>query len=232
MDALDLLSNNLANSSTSGYKADREFYSLFQGEDASLSLNGLEPATLPHVKSQWTDFSQGELLPTGNPLDVALTGKGFFAVTGPTGPLYTRNGAFKLSSAGVLTTTEGYPVRGVGGAPIKTTSQSAIEISPTGTVRQDGETLGQFEVVDFTDTTALNKIGSSYFRSNNPAVKPAPMLDPSVQQGRIEGSNVGTAESAVRLVDLMRQYQMLQKAVSLAAEMDKSATDVVARVGS
>jgi flagellar basal-body rod protein FlgF len=230
MDALDMLSNNLANVSTSGYKADREFYTLFQGEDATLSLNGLEPATLPQVKSQWTDLSQGLLQPTGNPLDVALTGKGFFAVNGPSGPLYTRNGAFKLSASGQLITSEGYAVRGQGGVPIKATSQTPIQISPTGTVQQDGQTLGQLEVVDFANTTALNKVGSSYFRVTDPAVKPAPVLNASVEQGQIEASNVSPAESAVRLVELSRQYQMLQKAVSITAEMDKSSTDVVARV--
>jgi len=231
MDALDLLSNNLANSSTGGYKADREFYSLFQGDDADLSMEGMDRATLPNVKSQWTDFSQGLLQPTGNPLDVALTSKGFFAVNGPTGTMYTRNGGFRLNSTGLLTTTEGYPVRGLGGTPIKSTSATPLEISPSGAVRQDGQTLGQLEVVNFTSPTALSKAGSSYFRSNNPAMKPVPVLDASMEQGKIEASNVATAESAVRLVELSRQYQMLQKAVSVAAEMDKKVTDDVARVG-
>lgn len=231
MNALDMLSNNLANASTSGFKADREFYSLFKGEDATLSEDGMEPATLPQVKSQWTDFSQGMLQATGNPLDVALSSKGFFAVAGPTGPLYTRNGSFKLSSTGELITTEGYSVRGLNGTPIKATSQGSIQISPSGTVQQDGETLGQLEVVDFAATTALQKVGNSYFRVTNPAVKPAPVLDAAVEQGKIESSNVSPAESAVRLVELMRQYQNLQKAVSITAEMDKSTTDVVARVG-
>lgn len=232
MDALDMLSNNLANASTAGFKADREFYSLFKGEDEEISGEGMEPATLPHVKSQWTDFSQGLLQTTGNPLDVALTSKGFFGVTAPSGTLYTRNGSFKLSSTGQLTTIDGYPVRGLNGTPIKALSQTPIKISPDGTVQQDGQTLGQLEVVDFPAATALNKVGSNYFRVTNPGVKPKPAIDATVTQGQIETSNVSPAESAVRLVELSRHYQMLQKAVSIAAEMDKSSTDVVARVGS
>jgi len=232
MEALDLLSNNLANTSTGGYKADREFYSLFQGEDASLSLDGLQPATLPHIKRQWVDFRQGSLQPTGNPLDLALTQKGFFAVNGPNGPLYTRNGSFKTSSTGVLTTMDGYAIRGVGGKPIATNSEGPIEISSSGTVQQGGESLGQLEIVDFTEPLVLSKVGNNYFRSTDPKVKPTPVFDPAVQQGQLELSNVSPAESAVRLVELTRQYEMMQKAVLVTADMDKRATDDVARVTS
>ena len=112
MEALDILSNNLANANTGGYKVDREFYSLYQGEQTT-AADGQQATTLPVIQKAWTDFQQGLLTPTGNPLDLALEGKGFFTVEGPSGPLYTRNGAFKLSTTGVLTTMDGYPVRGV-----------------------------------------------------------------------------------------------------------------------
>jgi flagellar basal-body rod protein FlgF len=235
MEALDILSNNLANSNTGGFKLDREFYSLYQGEQ-EVPANGQQPTTLPVIQKGWTDFQQGLLTPTGNPLDLALSGKGFFAVDGPSGPLYTRNGAFKLSPSGVLTTMDGFPVRGVSppnqpAKKIQTVSQNPIQITPDGTVQQDGQTLGQIQVVDFADTSALTKMGSSYFRVTDPKVKAAPAMDATVGQGKIENSNVAPAESAVRLVDLMRQYEMLQKAVNVAADMNKRAIDQVARVG-
>jgi flagellar basal-body rod protein FlgF len=235
MEALDILSNNLANSNTGGYKIDREFYSLYQGEQAT-AADGQQTTTLPVIQKAWTDFQQGLLTPTGNPLDLALEGKGFFAVDGPSGQLYTRNGTFKLSTTGVLTTLDGYPVRGVSPAnqpakKIQTVSQGPIEIASDGTVQQDGQTLGQIQLADFSDTTALDKVGSSYFRVNDPKVKVNPAKDAIVNQGKVENSNVAPAESAVRLVDLMRQYEMLQKAVSLSADMNKQAIDQVARVG-
>ncbi len=235
MEALDILSNNLANSSTGGYKVDREFYSLYQGEQAT-PANGQQPTTLPVIQKAWTDFQQGLLTPTGNPLDLALEGKGFFTVDSPSGPLYTRNGAFKLSTTGVLTTMEGYPVRGVSppNSPpkkIQTVSQGPIEIASDGTVQQDGQDLGQIQLVDFANTSALEKVGSSYFRLTDPNLKATPAKDATVTQGKIENSNVAPAESAVRLVDLMRQYEMLQKAVTVAADMNKEAIDQVARVG-
>ncbi|MCU1336603.1 MAG: flagellar basal body rod protein [Bryobacterales bacterium] len=235
MEALDILSNNLANSNTGGFKLDREFYSLYQGEQA-LPANGQQTTTLPVIQKGWTDFQQGLITPTDNPLDLALSGKGFFAVDGPSGPLYTRNGAFKLSPAGVLTTADGFPVRSVSplnqpSKKIQAASQGPIQIAADGTVQQDGQTLGQIQVVDFTDTGALSKVGNSYYRVTDPKVKGTPATDATVGQGKIENSNVAPAESAVRLVDLMRQYEMLQKAVSVAADMSKQAIDQVARVG-
>jgi flagellar basal-body rod protein FlgF len=235
MEALDILSNNLANSNTGGFKLDREFYSLYQGEQTA-PANGQQPTTLPVVQKAWTDFQQGLVTPTGNPLDVAISGKGFFAVDGTSGPLYTRNGAFKLSSAGILTTTDGYPIRGVApaGQPakkIQAVSQNPIQISSDGTVQQDGQTIGQIQLVDFADRSALSKVGNSYYRVSDPKVTGTPAADATVDQGRIENSNVAPAESAVRLVDLMRQYEMLQKAVSVAAEMNKQSIDQVAKVG-
>ena len=235
MEALDILSNNLANSNTGGYKVDREFYSLYQGEQTT-PADGQQATTLPVIQKAWTDFQQGLIAPTGNPLDLALSGKGFFTVEGPSGPLYTRNGAFKLSSTGVLTTLDGYPVRGVSPAnappkKIQTVSQGTIQIASDGTVQQDGQDLGQIQLVDFANTGAMEKVGSSYYRVTDPKIKPTAAKDVTVNQGKVENSNVAPAESAVRLVDLMRQYEMLQKAVSVAAEMNKQAIDQVARVG-
>jgi flagellar basal body rod protein FlgG len=235
MEALDILSNNLANSNTGGFKMDREFYSLYQGEQTQAG-NGQQPTTLPVIQKGWTDFQQGTITPTGNSLDLALSGKGFFAVDGASGPLYTRNGAFKLSPAGVLTTVDGYPVRGIApaGQPakkIQAVSQSPITISSDGTVQQDGQNLGQLQLVDFADTGVLNKVGNSYYRVADPKNIGKPATEATVDQGKIESSNVAPAESAVRLVDLMRQYEMLQKAVTIAADMNKQSIDQVARVG-
>lgn len=231
MEALDMLSNNLANAATGGYKLDREFYTLFSGEDEE-SIDGTTSTKLPQIQKQWTDFSQGTLQPTGSPLDLALSGKGFFAVTGPSGPLYTRNGAFKLSQAGILTTTEGYPVNTATGDPIQTVSKNPLTVSSDGTVVQDGQPLGQILVMDFKDRTVLQKMGTSYFTNGNPEAKPFPADTATVEQSKIEASNVNASESAVRLVGVMRQFEMLQKAISVTTDMDKKAQDEVARVGS
>jgi flagellar basal-body rod protein FlgF len=227
MESLDLLANNIANASTGGYKADREFYSLYVAPEAA--GNDSSP-TMPLIERPWVDHAQGVLHTTGNPLDVALSGKGFFAVNGPSGPLYTRNGNFRLAADGKLTSPDGYPVRDSQGAPLTLQATRALEISGDGTITQDGVVAGKLEIVDFTSTAGLSKQGSNYFRVTDPAVRPAAPSATTVEQGQLEGSNTGSAEGAVRLVSVMRQFEMLQKAVLLGAEMNKKAIDEVAKV--
>jgi flagellar basal-body rod protein FlgF len=229
MESLDLLANNMANASTGGYKADREFYSLYAASEAQDSGSS---ATMPVIEKPWIDLSQGALTPTGNPLDVALSGRGFFGVSGPNGPLYTRNGDFHLSANGALVTADGYPVLGASGAPLTAQANLPIDIKNDGTVQQNGQQIGQLDVADFTSTASLAKQGGNYFRVVDPTVKPAAPSGTTVEQGKLEASNTGAAESAVRLVGIMRQFEMLQKAVMIGNDMSKQAIEQVAKVGS
>ncbi|MBZ5602475.1 MAG: flagellar hook basal-body protein [Acidobacteriia bacterium] len=223
--SLDMLANNLANATTAGFKLDREFYGVFSEEEGNS-----ESTQLPSVDKSWVDFSQGTLEPTGNPLDLALSGKGFFAVNGPSGPMYTRNGSFKLSPQGELTTTDGYPLRSPGGGTIKVRRGEAIVIGEDGTLTQGGSPVGKIEVADFQDPTKLFKAGNSYFRARPDAV-PKAASGTTVSQGRLESSNVIAAESAVRLVGVMRHSEMLQKAITISSQMGKKSIEEVARVG-
>jgi flagellar basal-body rod protein FlgF len=227
MESLDLLANNVANAATGGYKADREFYSLYVAPEAASD----DPAaTMPVIERPWVDHAQGTLHATGNPLDLALSGTGFFAVNGPTGPLYTRNGNFRLAPDGRLITGEGYAVRSQQGAPLTVAGRLPVEVANDGTITQDGNVIGKLEVVDFTSTAGLSKQGASYFRITDPAQKPTPVPSTSVEQGSLEASNTGSAEAAVRLVSVMRQFEMLQRAVSIGTEMNKRAVEEVAKV--
>lgn len=228
MESLELLANNVANVSTGGYKADREFYSLYTGEEAQDS----DPlTTMPVIERPWTDLSQGLLEVTGNPLDLALSGAGFFTVEGPQGNLYTRNGNFRLSASGRLVTRDGYPVRASNGVPLNLDGSRSIAIAADGTISQDGQTIGKLQISDFTGSGDFVKQGSNYFRAARPDLQPGAGQGASVEQGKLEASNTGTAESAVRLVSVMRQFEMLQKAVSLGDDMDRQAIEQLAKVG-
>src|SRR5215471_5777894 len=134
MESLDLLANNVANAGTGGYKADREFYSLYIAPEAA-SEN--PAATMPVVERPWVDHTQGALHNTGNPLDLALSGRGFFAVNGPNGPLYTRNGNFHLTSDGTLVTGDGHAVRSQQGTPLTIAGRLPVEVSSDGTITQN-----------------------------------------------------------------------------------------------
>jgi flagellar basal-body rod protein FlgF len=222
MESLDLLANNLANSATAGYKRDQEFYGLFSSE-------GTE-STLPMVQKQWTDFSPGTLQNTANPMNVALNGNGFFVVNGSSGPLYTRNGSLQVKASGELATADGYPLHNLSGGTIQVTSSKPIEITRDGTVQQEGQPLGQIEVVNFKSTESLRKMGNTCFQNDDPKNKPAPAASVEVQQGKLEGSNVPVAEAAMGLVGVMRQFEMLQKAIGVSSEMDTKTIQEVARV--
>ena len=232
MQSLDLLANNLANSATSGYKSDREFYGIYAAEDSGNGIDGGAGMALPVVEKQWSDFSAGVIQTTGNPLDVAIDGKGFLTVTGPQGPLYTRNGNLKILPAGELATSDGYPVQTPGGTTIKVTAGQQINITKEGNVQQDGQTIGQIGLITFPSTEPLQKVGNSNFRNTDPNNLPVPVNNPVVEQGKIEGSNVPVAYSAMRLVAIMRQFEMLQKAIGISGEMDTKSIQEVARVGS
>jgi flagellar basal body rod protein FlgG len=228
MESLDLLANNVANANTGGYKADREFYSIYSAPEAA----EYSASTMPVIERPWIDLAPGTIRETGSPLDMALTGPGFFGVNGPSGPLYTRNGSFRLSAAGTLVTSDGYAVRGGGGTPVSLQRGQPFDIAADGTVRQGGLVVGKLEVVDFTGADGLVKQGANYFRAADPALRPVAPSGTSVEQGKLEASNTGSAEAAVRLISVMRQFEMLQKAVSMAGEMNQQVIQQVAKVGS
>jgi len=231
LDSLDLLANNLANASTGGYKADREFYSTYFSPDAT----GLDPTVgdSPVVEKRWTDFTQGPLLATGNPTDLALSGAGFFAVNGPRGALYTRNGSFRISSQGRLVTAEGYTVRLTTGQPLEAQQGAPLQISADGQVAQNGVPLGQLSLVNFKTPSDLTKSVGTYFENPDPkAMPPVAAAGVEVAQGKIESSNAQPAESAARLVMLLRHSEMLEHAVKIGADMNRQAVEEVARIAS
>jgi len=230
IESLDMLANNLANASAPGFKADREFYNLYQSAEAADSPAGTTPPVLPVIERQWTDFGQGSLTPTGNSLDLALNGKGFFVAQSPSGTVYTRSGSLRISAQGSLETHDGYAVQGQDGKPIQLDSSKPVDISADGTVRQDGQDVSRLAVVDMPDPQALSKRGSNYFWLDSSAIQPIPATQADVLQGQLEAANSQPAESAVRLVNIMRQFETLQKAMAIGAEMNKRAIDEVAKV--
>jgi flagellar basal-body rod protein FlgF len=220
LESLDLIANNVANTSTPGFKADRDFSNVYADE-------------LPVVEGRRTDFSQGALVEDGNPLSLALSGKGFFAVNGPNGIAYTRTGTFQISKANELVTRDGYTLRDARnqGKPIQVDPSKAIVIDKAGVVSQGGQEIGQVEIVQMPSTPdVLTKLGYTYFSMANAAAGDAASQPPEVLQGFIEQSNVNPAESAIRVVGVLRQFEMLQRAIAIGAQMNKESTQDVARV--
>jgi flagellar basal-body rod protein FlgF len=227
MESLELLANNLANVETGGFKADREFYSLYSSIDATPDPVTGQVATLPVIESHWTDLAQGDLKVTGNPLDFAVDGEGLFAIQTPQGIRYTRNGNFRISQTGQLTNGEGYPVLSRAGTPVVLRQELPVEAQPNGVLQQPGQAPVQLNLVAF-DPRAISKEGHNYFAAVAGATPRT--AGGTVHQGSLEASNVAAPESAVRLVAIMRQFEMLQRAASIGNELNKRAMEEIARV--
>jgi flagellar basal body rod protein FlgG len=198
------------------------------------ALEGDErPALVPDVSRKWTDYSQGTLAATGNPLDLAIAGKGFFRLDGgAAGTLLTRNGNFRISTKGDLETADGRKLKGPDGKVLKADPRKPLTISGDGTLSQDSQVIGKIELVEVADPQQLMKEGYGYFRLSNTAALKQGSRDSEIQQGRLESANFGPAEAAVRLISVMRQFEMLQRAASIGSEMSRRAVEEVARVGS
>ena len=233
MQTLDLLANNIANTSTSWYKADQESYNLYFGDDAWDAFHEGRPPTgeMPVVQQNWTDLSQGTLVETANPYDVALASSGFFVVTTPSGQLFTRNGHFRVSKNGRFETQDGFAVQSKEGSEIVIDPAVPFKISKKGEIQQGGNTVAQFKVVSTSQSDDLTKQSGAYFQLTASS-KATEMSEPEIQQGRLESSNVPPAQAAVKLVSVMRQFEMLQKAVLLASQMNERTFSEVAKVPS
>ncbi len=212
LDSMDMLANNLANTSSSGFKVDREFYSSYLAPELANEADPIVGQS-PLVQKRWTDFSQGTLVHTGNQTDLALSGHGFFAVNGPNGTLFTRNGNFQMSAKGELVTAEGYPVRLTNNQTLQTQTNDPIQITPDGQVTQGGAPLGQMELANFQDPNRLVKFGATYFSLDDPKNGPDAASDAEILQGRSEASNATPVEASARMITLLRHFEMLQHAI-------------------
>ncbi|MCZ2148358.1 MAG: flagellar hook basal-body protein [Bryobacterales bacterium] len=229
MESLDMLANNLANATSSGFKADREYYSTYIAPEALDGPEDTLPAASPVIDKNWIDFAQGSLMPTGSSLDFSLRGAGFFVVESAGGPLYTRNGNFQINSGGVLMTQAGDSVRGADGKPIRLNPNQPVTLDDQGSIRQGGQVVGRFAIVDFEDKAGLTKAGTTYFRYGGMQKTSSP-TGTRIEQGRLEATNYQPAEAAIRLVSVLRQFETLQRAITLGAEMNRRAVEDVARV--
>jgi flagellar basal-body rod protein FlgF len=212
-DALELAANNLANLSTTGYKSQMEFYRSLTASLSGRRLSPLNQAVNNYgvLGGATVDLRKGEFEKTGNDLDLALEGSGFFVVQTPAGVRYTRNGSLHADASGRLVTSTGDPILGEEG-PIDLPS-GTISISPDGTISQRGALVARLKVVTFAPGTSLVPEGNSLYQA--PPGSELPAGDPRVSQGTLESSNLNPVVGAVSLVALQRHAQLLEQALSI-----------------
>lgn len=223
---LSVIAHNIANANTMGFKRSIAVHGAFAGmldrqtggsagvTAASLaprvSTGAIAASLAPHVGTV-TDFSPGALHRTGNPLDVAIEGAGFFELRGPNGVLFSRNGAFSVDAAGRLVDSNGYAVAGDMGEIIL--RGGTVTIDADGVVREDGEYAGRLTRVTFSDPAALVSIGSGTWRAA-PGARPSDDLESRIRQGYLEASNVDAVDAMVRMMLTVRRFEATQRVLS------------------
>jgi len=219
MDALDLLANNLANVNTAGFKEQRAFFSLMERLNAAATGDELAAVVnnRPVLGGSVLDLSNGAILPTGRDLDLALVGQGFLSIQSPGGVRYSRNGNLTTNSRGQLVTSEGFPVLGEKGAI--TLGPGKVEMGENGDVRVNSVFVDRLKLVGFPDTSRLQREGNSLFLLPPGSPEPGLASETSVRQGFIEQSNVNPMTATVRMVEIMRHFEAIQKSLNLVSNV-------------
>lgn len=248
---LDTIANNIANVNTTGFKKDRqvfsEYLSAFERPSDVMNVPRV-PASIEsfydmqggdnayvNPAGTYTSFSQGSIRSTGNPLDLALDGKGFFEVLTPQGVRLTRNGSLQIDADGRLVTRDGFPILRDGqGDPaqrmIQVTS-GQFTVGHSGDIYDNGQVIGRVSVVDVADLNGLQKVGSSLYAHKDP-VRGATVaaLETRVNQGFVETSNVNVIEEMTDMITANRVFEASQQAIKAHDQMDDKLINQVGKV--
>lgn len=227
--ALELAAHNLANTSTTGYHGQvASFRSLLASNGEDQSIAGRAVNQYGVLAESRVDSQQGAIERTGNDLDMAIQGRGYFVVQGPGGGrLYTRNGSFHLDAKNRLVTADGSPVLGAQGPVLLPPGK--VSISSGGTISVDGALAAQMLVVDFPAGNSLTPQGGALFSAASG--DEVAVSSPTLVQGAVEGSNVSPITAAVSLVALQRRADMLQRALtSFHSEFNRIAAQDLPRI--
>jgi len=237
---LDTIANNLANVNTTGFKGDklafRDTFRRYAHDmlDPNTTLTEKVPwpqANLlaqPRISESVIDLSQGAMKSTGNPLDLAIAGDGFFRVQTPEGEFLTRQGVYHRSAEGFVVDGHGNQLLGQGG-PLQIPEGADILIDADGGVSVGGELIDTIELVRVEDPRDLEKVGHSLLRVRpGAAAQAVPAEDATVEQGFLEAANVNVVTEMVNMIEAMRAFEAYQKMISGSFEQDKKA---IAEVG-
>lgn len=228
--ALDTAAGNLANAQTPGYRAEREYFrSALLGSDAANSQLGRTVNNYGLLGGDRLSMAQGSLQTTGNPLDLAIEGEGFFQVQTANGLRYTRDGSFQRAQNGQLVTSAGEPVLSSSGKTIAV-PPGEVSVGADGVLSVAGGAVATVGVLTFPAGTELTPEGANRYVAPAGAV-PVLQKNASVHQGAIENANQDVIQGSLDLIVMQRQAEMMQKALTVFhTEFNKIATEDLPRV--
>jgi flagellar basal-body rod protein FlgF len=224
---LEVVSHNLANASTLGFK--RELLNNWQLNSSQPPLIG-EPEAAQYVDVRSHDFNQGSIHETGKDTDLALQGPGFFKIQTPQGIRYTRNGNFRLNPDLQLVTQEGYQVLGKNGPITLDSLDKDYTFDAEGGIHLDKNLGDQIQVVDFTNPQDLRPWGQTFLQAGPQAGPEQEAPGTRILQGNIEESNVDLVSESVNLVDIQRRYEAYLKVLDTFTGSDRKVVDEIGQV--
>ena len=225
---IDATANNLANLTTTGFKAERLI--MRELSEAPARASGA-PNEIAFVDA-WAlqrDFRAGPIQHTGNALDVAIENEGFFVIQTAQGEAYTRDGRFTLNSQGQMVTRSGDPVMGDGGPITLDPEAGEVTITADGSIFQRDVAVGKLNVVAFNTPEALEKVGGNLWRATVDAPRAPENL--RLVPGAIEGSNVNAVEELTQMIQISRAYESISKMISQSDQLRSTSIEKLARVG-
>lgn len=224
MRATDVTANNLANASTPGFKAMHPaFADWLDPQGASAAPHTGATIAFSQMVPSWRDADPGTLSHTGNPLDLALSGGGYFTVNTPRGPRLTRDGRFGLLPNGTIANASGDPLLDVRGQPITVgVADTDLAVSGDGTLSSENGQLARIGIVQPDDPAALTAEGATLFRANTPT---APTTQPRIVQGAVEESTVQAVGEVTRMIAGYRRFQFLSQFVQAEGDRQNAAID-------
>lgn len=221
MREMQVVANNIANASTTGYRREGVIFS------EHVERTGGESVSMARAGARLTDMTQGALDATGAPLDLAVEGEGFFTVQTPQGDRLTRAGAFSTGPAGEVLTPEGHALLDGGGAPVLVPPDAgAITVSADGTISTPLGPIAQLQLVRPVDPTEVTRAAGTLFDAPSGT---EPALEGRVLQGHLEGSNVDPVREIARMIEVQRAYELGQSFLSREDERLRGMIETMAR---
>jgi flagellar basal-body rod protein FlgF len=227
--ATAVLANNMANTETPGFRANRPIFAQhLERQRDSRSFPGGAEMNFAWDRATWRDESAGPVQTTGNPLDIAISGEGYFAVQTPRGERYTRAGRFALGSEGTVVDAEGNPLMDSSGNPFRVgPGDSRLTVRGDGTLASENGEIGRIRVVRFADAQRMVAEGERLLSDGGQAAEP--MDRPALVQGALEGSNVRPVLELTRLTAEMREFQFVAQFAEKEGERLSGAVDRILR---
>ncbi|MDE2005449.1 MAG: flagellar hook-basal body complex protein [Rhodospirillales bacterium] len=222
--AIDTIANNLANAETPGFEAERTQFAdwLVDQSPARTPPGGAELA-YTQDRATWRDGAPGAIRHTGNPLDLAITTKGYFTVRTASGPRLTRDGRFGLMPDGTIADAAGNPLLDSSGQPIRLNpTDTGLSVSADGTLSSHTRRIARIGVVVPTDPLRLDAEGGTKLRADTPT---KPLAAPGIVQGAVEGSNVQPVAEITHMIAASRQFQMAAQFLQAESTRKKTAID-------